>query len=38
MHRSIFKLVCTHNEFLHVSAKHVTIFREIKYKGQEHYK
>ena len=28
MHRSIFKLVCTHNEFLHVSANHVTVFRE----------
>jgi hypothetical protein len=30
--RSILKLVYIHSELLHVSAKHVAIFRDIKYE------
>jgi len=32
MHTSILKLVYSNNELLHVSANHVTIVREVKYK------
>lgn len=35
MHTSILILVYMHND-LHVSANHVTIFREVIYKGQTH--
>jgi len=34
MYTSVLKLVCIHNDLLHVSANHVAIFREIKYKCQ----
>jgi len=36
MHRSLLKLVYIHNDLLHVSANHVTIFREVIYRGQIH--
>jgi hypothetical protein len=32
MYISRLKLVCIHSELLHVLAKHVTIFRDVKYK------
>ena len=32
MHTSLLKLIYIHNDLLHVSAKHVTIFRKIQYK------
>jgi len=33
MHTRVLKLAYMHNELLHVSAHHVAIFREEKYKG-----
>jgi len=33
MHTRTLILVYMHNELLHVSANHVAIFREVKYKG-----
>jgi hypothetical protein len=33
MHTRILKLIYMHTVLLHVSAKHVVIFREVKYKG-----
>jgi hypothetical protein len=33
MQISILKLINTYNKLLHVSAKHMAIFRDIKYKG-----
>jgi hypothetical protein len=35
---SILKLVSTHNDPLHVSATHLAIFKEVKYKGWNYYK
>jgi hypothetical protein len=32
MHTRILKLIYIHNNHLHVSAKHETIFREVEYK------
>jgi hypothetical protein len=33
MRKSILKLIYVHNELQHVSANHVAIFRDVKYKG-----
>ena len=36
MHTSVLKLVYIHNELLHVSANHVAIVSDVKYKGWIH--
>jgi len=33
MHTIMFKLVCIHNHLLRIVAKHVAIYREMKYEG-----
>ena len=33
MHKIIMRLVYIHGELLHVSTNHVTIFRDVKYRG-----
>ena len=38
MHTGTLKLVCTDNGLLHVSANHVVIFSEVKYKRWIHIK
>jgi hypothetical protein len=38
MHRSILTLVYIHNDRLHVSANHVTIFGEVIHIGQIDYR
>jgi len=40
LHTNIFKLVYTrtHSELGHVSAKHVDVFSDIKYKAKVHKK
>jgi len=38
IHRSILKLVYIHNDLLHVSANHVTIFREVIYRRKIPYR
>jgi len=38
MYTSILNLDYIHNDLVHVSANHLVVFREVKYKGYIHYK